>query len=384
MGPRRRHGGRLRRPHRLRRRRAATGTSARRPRRHRLRGDHRRAQRHRLRRPALGRVGGRPHGPRPRRRRVRGVLQAARLRARRASRSMPPSPKARARVWRRTTDERGRLRYGMVGGGEGAFIGAVHRHAMALRPPLRVHRGRAAPPPREGAPIGRRAGPPRRPQLPVVGGDARRASSPARPTNASTSSSSSPPTTCTTRSPRRSPTPASTSSPTSPWSTRREQAEDLVAHRRAHRRRLRASPTTTPATRWSSRRRHMVQSGRLGEIRKVIVELPPGLAGDQARGRAAQSRPSGAPTPTAAGGGRLRSATSARTPRTWSRTITGLEIERDLRRPDHLRPGPAARRRRQPAAALRRAAPRASWWPRRSRSGTRTTSCCRSTARPAR
>ena len=31
-----------------------------------------------------------------------------------------------------TTNARARIRYGMVGGGEGAFIGAVHRMAAAL------------------------------------------------------------------------------------------------------------------------------------------------------------------------------------------------------------------------------------------------------------
>ena len=59
--------GRLRRPHRFRRRPALLGFPLARPRRHRIRGHHRRAQRHRLPRTALGRVGGHPHGPRARR-----------------------------------------------------------------------------------------------------------------------------------------------------------------------------------------------------------------------------------------------------------------------------------------------------------------------------
>src|SRR5690606_5092776 len=130
VGPRRRHHRCLRGPHHLRRRAPLLGLPQRRPRRRRLRRDHRGSQRHRLPRAAVGRVGGRAHGPGARCDRVCRVLQAARLRA--------LDDGVRCRLCRRSRLTFGwrlgtrRLRYGMVGGGEGAFIGAVHRHAMAL------------------------------------------------------------------------------------------------------------------------------------------------------------------------------------------------------------------------------------------------------------
>ena len=78
-GQRRRHGGRVRRPHQLRRRAPLLGLPQRRARHGRFRAHHRRAQRHRLRGPAVGRVGRQPHGPRSRRHRKRGILPAAGL-----------------------------------------------------------------------------------------------------------------------------------------------------------------------------------------------------------------------------------------------------------------------------------------------------------------
>ena len=67
VGPRRRHGRRVRRPHGFHRPAPLLGFPLARPRRHQVRGNHRRAERRRLSRPALGGMGGRPHGPRPRR-----------------------------------------------------------------------------------------------------------------------------------------------------------------------------------------------------------------------------------------------------------------------------------------------------------------------------
>src|SRR5690606_6097769 len=128
VGPRQRRGRRVRRPHVLRRPAPLLGLPQRGPRRRRLRGDHRRAERHRLPGAPLRRVGGRAHGPRPRRHGVGVVLPQPRLRAlgHRVRRGL-----RRGGALRRAVVTR-RLRYGMVGGGEGAFIGAVHRHAMAL------------------------------------------------------------------------------------------------------------------------------------------------------------------------------------------------------------------------------------------------------------
>ncbi len=96
MGQGRRHGGHLRRPHQLRRCAPHLGLSQRGPRHDRFRIHHRRAQRHRLPGPAVGGVGRQPHGPRARRHRERGLLQAAgfqtgRRRVRRGVRQRPAS-----------------------------------------------------------------------------------------------------------------------------------------------------------------------------------------------------------------------------------------------------------------------------------------------------
>ena len=50
----------------------------------------------------------------------------------------------------------GRIRLGMVGGGEGAFIGAVHRIAARLDDHYELRRGRTVLDAGEGAALGRR------------------------------------------------------------------------------------------------------------------------------------------------------------------------------------------------------------------------------------
>src|SRR5206468_12374361 len=82
--------------------------------------------RHRLCRPALRRMGGQPRGPRARRHRIGRLLPAAGLQA--GGRRL----RRRLRAGGAVSAAPRRLRYAMVGGGQGAFIGAVHRKAMAL------------------------------------------------------------------------------------------------------------------------------------------------------------------------------------------------------------------------------------------------------------
>ena len=79
-----------------------------------------------------------------------------------------------------------------------------------------------------------------------------------------------------------------------------------------------ASPTTTPATRWCGRRARWCARASSATIRKVVVEYNQGWLATHARRRAATSRPTGAPTRRAAARP-APSATSARMPRTWSR-----------------------------------------------------------------
>ena len=129
VGHGRRHGGRVRRPHQLRRRAPHLGLPQRRARHGRFRVDHRRAQRHRLRGPAVGGVGRQPHGPRAWRHRKRGILPAARLQAGRpapSTRPFPGSKRGDAGVRRASCAMR------WSAAASGAFIGAVHRKAMAL------------------------------------------------------------------------------------------------------------------------------------------------------------------------------------------------------------------------------------------------------------
>ena len=73
-----------------------------------------------------------------------------------------------------------KLRYAMVGGGRDAFIGAVHRHAMALDGQVRTRRRRPLLHAREGARLGARpaASPTTQPRH-VAGAARRRAAAPA-------------------------------------------------------------------------------------------------------------------------------------------------------------------------------------------------------------
>ncbi len=79
---------------------------------------------------------------------------------------------------------------------------------------------------------------------------------------------------------------------------------------------------------------------RVGEIRKVIVEYNQGWLATQARSSRGRSRPTGAPTPARAGiGGAIGDIGSHA--EHLLRYITGLDIYPHLRRPHQLRPRPS-------------------------------------------
>ena len=182
-----------------------------------------------------------------------------------------------------------RLRYAMVGGGRDAFIGAVHRHAMALDGQYRAGRRRAVVVARESEGVGPRSRPRRRAQPRLVAGAARPTSSCApaderidlvvivTPNHVHHEVASG---VCRRR-----------------LSCRLRQAAG--AHERAGRRAgARASPraarvfgvtynyTGYPMVRQA---REMVKSGALGADPQGDRRVPPGLACDAARGRAQQA-----------------------------------------------------------------------------------------------
>ena len=110
------------------------------PRRHQVRGHHRRVERCRLPRAALRRMGGQAHGPRPRRDRIGRVRAQAQFHPDTPPPSTRPSRKSKPEPDRAVNVHR-KLRYGMVGGGRDAFIGAVHRMAAQPRRPDGTRRG---------------------------------------------------------------------------------------------------------------------------------------------------------------------------------------------------------------------------------------------------
>ena len=168
--------------------------------------------------------------------------------------SPPPAPPAR------------RLRAGIVGGGRGAFIGAVHRIAAELDGQAQVVAGAMSSRPRDRSRQRRRLVPGAR--LHLLRGDGRAEA--AAPT-ASTSSSSPRPIICTIPSRRPSSPPASTSSATSLWRSRSRRARSWSAWSRPAPRCSR-SPTTTRAIPPCARRATWCVTGQLGELRKVMVE----------------------------------------------------------------------------------------------------------------
>ena len=239
----------------------------------------------------------------------------------------------------------------MVGGGRDAFIGAVHRQAIALDGQVELVAGALSASAGEGRGLGPRPVPGRRPQPRRLAGAARRRAEAAGRRAHRLRRRSSRPTTCTTRSRRPSSTPASTSSATSRWCTRASRPMSWSRRSRAQGT-VSASPTTTPATRWCARRARWCARGEIGEIRKVVGRIQPGLARDAARRRGQQAGRL-AQRPGAQRRRPAPSATSARMPRTWSRPSPACEIESLCADLSALGAGPAARRRRQPAAALR-------------------------------
>ena len=108
-----------------------------------------------------------------------------------------------------------KLRMGLVGGGQGAFIGKVHSHRRLSRQSRRPRRRRTVFRPGQGQGVGSRLRHSRQSGLRFVPGNDRQPSGNCPPTNASISSRSLLPITRTSRLPRRSPRRASTSSVTS-------------------------------------------------------------------------------------------------------------------------------------------------------------------------
>ena len=202
----------------------------------------------------------------------------------------------------------------MVGGGRGAFIGAVHRAACALdrRPCWSPAR---SPPTRERPRFGARPRPRRRPRATARGRScsrrARRGPSGAhrlrRDRHAQPRALP--------RSRSASSRPASTSSATSRSCTPATQAEELVAHRQGERRSSSASPTTTRATRWCGTRATWSRTATSASCARSSSQYHQGWLATlrridrQQAGRVAHR-------PGALAASPARSATSARTRRT--------------------------------------------------------------------
>ena len=169
------------------------------------------------------------------------------------------------------------LRYGMVGGGRDAFIGAVHRKAVRARRPGRARGGRALVDAGQGAaPRARDLGLARRPHLRQLAGAARRRARAARRTTASTSSPSSRPTTCTTRSPRRSSRRASTWSATSRWCTRASRPTSSCGRRASAGIVFGVTYNYTGYPMVRAGARHGARAASSATIRKVVVEYSQG------------------------------------------------------------------------------------------------------------
>ena len=209
-----------------------------------------------------------------------------------------------------------RLTYGMVGGGQGAFIGDVHRKAIAMDGMAGlVGRMLLRSPTRTPWKTGEAWGVDGSPLQNLRGDDRRRSQAPGqarfRPH----------------RHAERHPLPDRPARPRERLPRRlRQAADDERPGRRGarppgqgQRNGSSASPTPTPATRSSSTCGRWSTNGELGDIRFVTGGIPPGLAGDAPREDRARSRPPGGPTPSAPAS-RTASATSAATSRTWSRT----------------------------------------------------------------
>ena len=130
------------------------------------------------------------------------------------------------------------------------------------------------------------------------------------------------------------------------------RGEEAGGARRRRPARSSCSPTTTPAIRWSGRRARWWPSGELGEIRIVQAEYPQDWLTERPRG----DRPEAggvAHRSQAVGRRRLRSATSARTPTTSPRFVSGLRARRALPPiSTTFVPGPPARRQCPRHAAL--------------------------------
>ena len=143
--------------------------------------------------------------------------------SRRARRpSTPPSTRRtsspgriRERLPTNPNPMRRKLRFGMIGGGRGAFIGAVHRIAAAMDGRAELVAGAFSSDPVRSKGLGRRLFPRSDPGLRVLPRNGQGRGGPAPGTAAWTSSSSSPRTTSTTGRPGSFSSPGSTSSATS-------------------------------------------------------------------------------------------------------------------------------------------------------------------------
>ena len=261
-----------------------------------------------------------------------------------------------------------KLRYAMVGGGRDAFIGAVHRKAMALDGQAELVAGALSSTPGEGARLGPRPRP--------------------APTTATTATGRRCwPTSCARPADERIDfvaivTPNHVHFPVAQGLRRgrlpRRLRQAAGAHQRAGRRTGRggaraaasssASPTTTPATRWCAQARDMVRARRLGERAQGRRRVQPGLARDAARRRRGNKQADWRTDPARSGiAGAIGDIGSHA--ENLVATVTGLQIESLCADLTTFVPGRRAGRRRQPAAALRRAARAACWSRRRSRPG---------------
>ena len=195
---------------------------------------------------------------------------------------------------------RRKLRYAMVGGGRDAFIGAVHRHAMALDGQNELVAGALSSSPEKARASGRDLG------LAddrnhgdwqaLLADELKRAA----PTSASTSSSIV--------------TPNHVHYPVAqafvdagfhvvcdkPLVHTSAQAEALVAARRSAAARVFGVTYNYTGYPMVRQAREMVRAGAIGAIRKVIVEYNQGWLATAARRQPATSRPTGAPTRRAA------------------------------------------------------------------------------------